>query len=97
MAGFPLFLISGLSYAWWKVQPKISKFAIFYVYKQTPWLIFPILIYTTCYIIFIPNECPGLFWQRLGHTIRDKNKVVAWNEKWKNATLGFGTWQLAKY
>ena len=41
-----------------------SKFAIFHIYEN-PKLLFPFFI--SCYFIFSPNECPGLYWHRPGH------------------------------
>ena len=48
-----------------------SKFAIFYIYEN-PKLLFP--FFNSCYVIFLPNECPGLCQHRPGHSLGKKIK-----------------------
>ena len=72
-------------------QWNASKFAIFYIYKNTK-LLFPYLI--LCYFFLLP----GLCWHRPGHLLGNK---INYSTKWKmeKATLGFciyKIWQILK-
>ena len=57
-------------------QRNASKFAIFCIYEN-PKLLFPFFI--SCYFIFLPNECPGLWQHRPGNSLgNEKRKKQLW-------------------
>ena len=73
-----------------------SKFAIFLEYEN-PKLLFPFFI--LCNLIFLPNECPGLYQHGPGHSLGEKNKVARNEKQNKKKHLGFHIqkiWQILK-
>ena len=56
----------------------------YFIYIWKPKVAFPFFI--SFYYIFFPNECPGLFRHRPGHSIGEKKSSSKW--KMKETTLG---------
>ena len=67
---------------------------LFFIYLyENPKLLFPFFI--SCYFIFLPNECPGLYRHRPGHSLGENIKLHEMeNEKKHMGFLITKIWQI---
>ena len=56
-----------------KCSRKMLQNLSYLIYIKNLKLLFPFFI--SCYFISIPNECPGLCWHRLGHSLGKNLKL----------------------
>ena len=76
-----------------KFHRNASKFAIFHIYEN-PKMLFPFFI--SCYFIFFPNECHGLWRHRPGHLLGENAKYHEMKNRKSN--IGFSyIWNMANF